>query len=98
MKLTPDWFVTIKTIKKLFIALYIDENILYFNKDSGNFEFNCNDMVILNIDINNINLGNNFDKDDPDAIILIRLLSYHIRFEKRKVLEKELNQELMPVG
>ena len=27
-----------------------------------------------------------------------RLLSWHIRFEKRKVLKKELNEELMPVA
>ena len=29
-------------------------------------------MSILNIDLNNINLDNNFDKDDPNAIY-----SYH---------------------
>ena len=30
-------------------------------------------MGILNIDINNINLDNNFDEDDLYTIILIRL-------------------------
>ena len=34
-KLIPDLFVTSKMIKELFTALYADENILYFNKDSG---------------------------------------------------------------
>ena len=34
-KLIPDWFVTSKMIKELFTALYADENILYFNEDSG---------------------------------------------------------------
>ena len=29
-KLIPNWFVTCKMIKKLFTALYADENILYF--------------------------------------------------------------------
>ena len=38
-------------------------------------------MCILNIDINNINLDDNFDEDDPDPIILIRLLAWHIKFE-----------------
>ena len=75
-------------VKKLFIALYADENILYFNEDSGNVVFICNEMSILNIDINNINLDNNFDEDDPDTIILIRLLAWHIKFEKRKELKK----------
>ena len=37
--------------------------------------FNCNEMGILNIDLNNINLDNNFDESDPDTIILIRLLA-----------------------
>ena len=27
LKLIPDWFVTSKMIKKLFIALYADENM-----------------------------------------------------------------------
>ena len=39
-------------------------------------------MVILNIDLNNINLENNFDEDDPDTNVLIRLLAWHIIFEK----------------
>ena len=85
-------------IKKLFTALNADGNIHYFNEDSGNVAFICNGMDILNIDINNINLDNNFDEDDPDAIILIRLLAWHIKFEKRKALKKIINEELMPIA
>ena len=70
-------------IKKLYTALYADENILYFNEDSGNIVFPGNEMGIHNIDVNNIN---HFDEDDPDTIILIRLLVRHIKFEKRKAL------------
>ena len=43
-------------------------------------------MGILNIDLNNTNLDNNFDVDDPDTIILIRFLSWHIKFEEHKEL------------
>ena len=68
--------------------MYADENIVYFNEGSGDAVFNCNGMGILNIDLNNINLDNNFDEDDPDTIILIRLLAGHIKFEKRKELKK----------
>ena len=39
LKFVPDWFVTSKRIKLLFTALYADENILYFNEDSGNVIF-----------------------------------------------------------
>ena len=73
---------------KLFTALYPDENILYFDEDSGNVVFNCNGMGILNIDLNNINLDNHFDEDNRDTIILVRLLAWYIKFEKRKALKR----------
>ena len=38
-------------------------------------------MGILNIDLN-INLDNNFDEDDADTVLLIRLLVWLIKFEK----------------
>ena len=51
LKVFPDWFVTSKMIKKLFTILYIDDNILHFNEDSGNVVFSCNEMDIHNIDL-----------------------------------------------
>ena len=78
--------------------MYVHENILYFNEDSGNVVFPCNEMGILNIDLNNINLDNNFDKDDPHTIIHIRLLFWHIKFEKLKALKKKISEELMPIA
>ena len=86
LKLIPGWFVTSKMIKKPFNAVCIDENILYFSEDSANIVFNCNGIDILNIDLNTINLDNDFDENDPDAIILIRTLAWHIIFEKHKEL------------
>ena len=70
LKLIPDWFVTSKMIKKLYTALSANENILYFNQDSGDVTFCCNEMGILSVNLNNINLDNNFDEDDPDALFL----------------------------
>ena len=75
-------------IKTNYTAFYTDENLLYFNEDSDNFVFSCNEMGILNIDLNNINLDKNFDEDDPDIIICIILLAWHVKFVKRKVLKK----------
>ena len=43
------------------------------------------------------NLDNNFDEDDPDTIIL-RLLAWHIKFEKCKALKKKVSEELMPIA
>ena len=45
-------------------------------------------MGILNIDLDNINLDINFDENDPDTIFHIRLLAWHIKFQKRKALKK----------
>ena len=53
---------------------------MYFNKDSGDAVFSFNRMGILNIDLDNINLDKNFDEDDPDTIILILILVWHIKF------------------
>ena len=66
-------------IKKLYTAFYVDENILQFNEDSDNVKFSCNEMGILNMDLN-INLDSNVDEDDHDAIILIRILVWHIKY------------------
>ena len=47
-------------------------------------------MAILNIDLTNINLDDtSYEEDDPDTIILIRLLDWHNKFERRKVLRKK---------
>ena len=70
LKFVPDWFVTNKLIKKLSTALYADENKLYFNEDSDNVTFICNETGIFNLDLNNINLDDtNYDEDDADTII-----------------------------
>ena len=45
-------------------------------------------MGILRVNLNNINRDNNFDEDDPDTIILIRLLAWYSKFKKRKALKK----------
>ena len=84
-------------IEILFTALYADENILHFNEDSGSVVFSCNEMDTHSINLNDINLDNNLDKNDPDTIILIRLLAWHIKFEKRKHLKK-ISEELMPIA
>ena len=60
--------------------MYAYENIPFFQEDSGNIIFPFNEMSILNIDINNINLDNNFIQDNPNSVILVRRLAWHIEF------------------
>ena len=95
LKLIPDWFVVSKMIKKLYTTLYADKHILYFDEDSGYAVFYCNEMGILSVYLNNINLVSNFG--DPDTIILIRLLAWHNKFERRKALKKKISEKLMPI-
>ena len=69
--------------------------ILYFKEDSGNAIFSCNETGILSIDLNNINLDDtNYDEDDPETNINIRLLAWQITFEKRKALKKRVKQRM----
>ena len=53
--------------------------------------FFSDEMDSLSIDINNINLGDvNFDEDDPETIIHVRLMAWCNRYKKRKVCKKEI--------
>ena len=54
----------------------------------GNVIFSYNEMGVLNIYINDINLDNNFDADDPDTIILIRLLACILNLKNAKNFKK----------
>ena len=57
--------------------------------------FFCNQRNILAIDLHKFNLdyGNNFDDNDPDTIIHVRLLAWWIKFEKPKALKKGISEE-----
>ena len=83
LKLVPNWFVTNKIIKKFHTAFYTEKN---------------SEMGILNIDLDNINLDNNFDENNRVTIILIRRLRWHNKFQKRKELKKKISLELMPIA
>ena len=90
LEFVPNWFITSKMIKKLFTALYADENKLYFNEDSSNVTFSCNGIDILSANRKNINLDDtNYEEDDLDTIILIRLLAWDVEFEKREELKND---------
>ena len=88
LKLITDWFVTSKIIKKLFTDLYADEDILYINEDSGDAGFIYDEMDVVNVNLNNINVDNNFDEEDPNTIIHNSLLPWHTKLGKCKKLKK----------
>ena len=69
--------------------MYGDDYIIYFNEDSSDVTFCCNEMGILSVNLDNINFGDtNYEEDDPDTIISGRVLAWHIKFEKRKAFKK----------
>ena len=50
-------------------------------------------MGIRSIYLNNINLDDiNYEEDDPETIIHIRILAWHIKFEKGKQLKKRISE------
>ena len=86
-------------LEKFHDALNANEDILFSDEDFSKVTFFANQMVILGLDLGKINPDedNNFDKDDPETIIYVRLLAWRNKFEKRKALKKDLSKELMPV-
>ena len=52
LKFISGWFVTSKMIKKLYTVLYADDGLLFFDEDSGDVTFCCNEMGILSVSLN----------------------------------------------
>ena len=58
LKLIPDWFVASKMIQNLYTALISDDSLLFFDGDSGNVTFCCNEIGVLSVNLSHINLDN----------------------------------------
>ena len=52
LKSISSWLVTSKMIKKLYTVLYADDGLLFFDEDSGDVTFCCNEMGILSVSLN----------------------------------------------
>ena len=71
LKFVPDCFVTSKIIKKPHNALFEDDDILFFDGDSGNVTFSNDEIDIISVDLNNINLDDiNFDENDLKLLFM----------------------------
>ena len=76
-------------LEKFDKALLANDDILFFNEDFAKVTFTASQRHILVVDLNKINLDNdNFDENDPDTIIHVRLLAWSGKFEKCKALKK----------
>ena len=58
LKLIADWFVASKMIQNLYTALISDDGLLFFDGDSGNVTFCCNEIGVLSVNLSHINLDN----------------------------------------
>ena len=90
LKFILDWFVTSKMLEKLDNASDANRNTLFYNEDFDKVTFIACEKHILAADLDKINLDNdnNFDEDDPDTIIHVRLLDWRSKFKKHKTLKK----------
>ena len=69
--------------------MYADDGLFFFYEDSGDVTFCWNEMDIISVNLNNINLDSNFDKDDPNIVIHIRLFAWRSNLKKRKMCLKK---------
>ena len=53
--------------------------------------FFCDEMGILSVDLN-------FDEDDPEIIIHVRLMAWYNRFKQSKACKTDVSRELMHVA
>ena len=57
----------------------------FFDEDSGNVIFSSDELGVLSIDLNNINLDDiNFDEDDSETIIHVRIMAWHNRLKQQE--------------
>ena len=53
-------------------------------------------MNILSVDFDKINLDDvDFYEDDPEALIHVRLLTWHNKFEKQKACKKDKKKQII---
>ena len=89
LKFIPDWFVTSKILQKFDNALHANDDILFHNEDFDKVTFITNQKHILAVDLDKINLDNNFDEDHLDIIFHTNFWLGVINLKNRKHLKKE---------
>ena len=84
-------------IQKFGNVLHSNDDMLFYNEHY--YTVISDQRHILAADLNKINLDedNNFDENDPDTFIHLRLLALRSKFKKRKALKKKINEEVMPL-
>ena len=96
LKFFLDWFLAGKMIKKLDGDLFVKGDIIFVNEDYNNVTFFSDELHILSVDLININLDEiNFEEDDPETIVHVRLMAWCNRFKQRKAYKKRYKQRII---
>ena len=83
LKFLRDWFVTSIMIKNFLLICTVMKIYSTLMKILPMSYFLAMKCVLIIIDLNDINLDDtSYKEDDPDTIILIRLLAWHNEFKK----------------
>ena len=85
-------------LKDLDNTLFFNDDIVFVNVGSNNAAI-FSDDVALYVDITNVSLDDdNFDSDNPETIIHVRLVAWCNKYKQREACKKEISKELMPVA
>ena len=78
-------------LEKLDNALHANDDILFYSEDFDKVFFIAFQIHILATDIDKNNLDNDkdFNEDDPDNIIRVRLLAWVVNSKNAKYLKKD---------
>ena len=68
--------------------VFFNEDIIFVNEDSD-INFLSDGMGLVNVDLNNVNLGDdNFDNYDPQTIIHVRIMAWCNSYKQRMAYKK----------
>ena len=80
LKFVADWSVTNELLEKLDNSVFSNVDMFFHDLDSNFSTIFSSDMGFSTADLNNINLDDNFDKDDPETINHVRFMTWHNTF------------------
>ena len=79
-------------IKDFYDVVILNDDIVFFNKDSGNVTFSSNEMGILSVNPNNFKPDDdNFNEVDPET--LIQIIAWCNKYKRSKVGKKDTSNE-----
>ena len=85
----PNWFVMNKFPDKLDNVEFCNDGIDLPDIDSHFATFFSDEVSVITMNFNNINLDdNNFDEEDPETIIHVRLIAWCNRYNQARCITK----------